>query len=586
MMKFALSFALTICASMALSGAARASDASRPPDTASESRPAPALQRPLVVLYASPASMHLLQRGAMDLRARVNLWRDLLRERGDNYRILTQPEQWRSVAPGAAIVLVSAYAMSQAEQQLLQDRLAAGDSLLATGYPASRDESDKPVVSSFVSSVFGPLAPTAERAPTGEFMVVVGDTPLTYPLNTGTRLWLGKDEAGARPALRRPGAGYLSDWSRQPGPSGLLSFASNDRTRRVLLGWPETAWDPRTKDWHTLAGAALDWVEGRPLAYLATWPAPYRAAMSFGVNATWRFENLPHVAQLFQAHAVRASFYLLASDAARQVPILSQLVQGGHDVGSLGDLWRPFVGETAELQAHRVEIGAQSLRKALGEGQAFSGLRTPEGATDANTESAVLRQGGDYLVDLGRIDSVVPVLAQAGQLTLLSDTLTLDTDNAAESARWGQSLIDQRERALALHGYAFVGLDAAAMTPDSALDATLNRFLTDSRSTAPELWLASAAQVSHWWKARQRIKLESHQEDADLVLKLDVATGPPIEFPVAISLVPPVGSVLAGITEPRPDSRLELRPDGTQSLVITGLSQGTRSVRLHLSAPR
>ena len=586
MMKLFARTLLVACATFGLCLLAWAADSGTAPQlgTSASDAAAASPHHPLVVLYASPASGQLLRLSALDQKARVNMWRDLLHERGDPYRIVTHPGQWDDIAPGAAIVLVSAYALSEQEKALLKKRLDGGDSLLATGNPASRDESNNPVDSKFVNTLFGPAVPPAAPAPAGEFIVVAGNTPLTYALPTGTRLWVGKDPQRQRAALMAPGAAYISDWSRHAAAGGVLAYASVGISRRVLLGWPETDWDARSKDWRTLASAALDYVEGHPIAYVETWPAPYQAAMSFGVNATWHLENLANLAKLFDEQQVKASFHLLAPDLAAHAATLRTMVQAGHDVASLGDVWRPFAGQPRGEQERRLKVAADGLHQALGRRDAFSGLRTPEAATDVNTQAAVASAGGHYLVDLGRIDSALPVLAEAGQLTLLPSTLTLDSSNAEAIQQWGQLLADERKRALQLHALSYVGLDDVNLGSDGNSRDTLRQFLAQTRQQS-SIWLASAAQVSQWWQLSQRIRLQTRQEGADLLLTLLVDTDHPIAFPVAIAIVPPPGRSRIRIAEPQAGMKLETQSDASTSLVIQGLPAGSQQIRLHFDPP-
>jgi len=544
-----------------------------------------AVSRPRFVLYASPSSRRLLQGEAVDLRARVNVWRDLLRARGASYRILTHPDQWKVIPPGVAIILPSAYALDEGERRLLSERLAAGDSLLATGVPGSLDGAGKFAGPGFAGELFGPVAQPSETARDAQFLIVVGDTPLTYRLPAGARLWIGKAGSGDRVTFRQAGGGYVSDWSRRPGEGGILPFPANQKGRRVLLGWNETVWGTKADDLHTLAGAAIDWVEGRPIAYLATWPWPYRAALTLGVDATWRFEHLPALAQLLQRHGAVASFHLLAADVAGQAALLARLSSSGHDVASLGDRWHRFAGLSEDDQSRRVAFSARSLDKTLGAGRGLAGLRPPEGATDAATEKAVIRHGGSYLVDVGRVESALPEWSMQGALVLLPNTLNLEGGGAApavQARRWNESLQGELARTLTLGGYAYIGVDAAALVPGGPLYATFAGFLSSARQK-PMLWLGKATAIARWWQERKRISLDGQVDGADLVLTLNVDPGLPIDFPLAVPIHPPPGRERISLTETLLEARLETTADGGQTLVLRGLKEGQYRLRLRFS---
>ena len=55
------------------------------------------------VIYVSPASRKFLQKEGPDLKARVNLWRDIIAARGAPYVIVTHPLQLAKTPPGVAI---------------------------------------------------------------------------------------------------------------------------------------------------------------------------------------------------------------------------------------------------------------------------------------------------------------------------------------------------------------------------------------------------------------------------------------------------------------------------------------------------
>ena len=550
--------------------------AAAPPD------PNPASARagqPLFVLYASPASRNLLQSTAADQRERISLWRDLLQARHQPYRIVTQPDQLAAIPAGAVIVAPSAYALDDNEQQLLQTRLAQGDSLLATGLPGSLDRAGKPVPPRLAQVLFGSMPKPSTPLPDAEFLLTVGDSPLTHSLPAGTRLWVGKDEA--RPALPQSGGAYLSDWSRQPGQQGMLAYAETGSSRRVLLGWPETAWDAEATEFRSLAELALDWVSGRPQAYLATWPWPYQGAATLGFDATWRFENLPPLARELDRGGAAASINLLAPDAVRQASMLKKLVLTGHDVASLGDRWRPFAGQSAAEQAERVKLANGAFNKVLSPLTA-AGLRTPEGTTDVETEQAVAGQGGPYLVDAGRVESALPVLSQDKRLVLLPNTLALDSgDGAATPQRWLDSIEAELTRVTAMGGYAYLSMDAAALTPGTPLYAAFARFAAQAKTQHPALWFGSAMQISRWWQEKERLSIDARPDGDDLLVDLKVAGEAPLAYPAAILISPPPGKHEARVEEPVAGVNLARRADGEPTLVVNGLAAGEYRLRLH-----
>lgn len=527
------------------------------------------------VLYASPTSRKLFERDALDLKARVNRWRDLVRARGASFAIATHPAQLAELPPAAALIVPSAVALNDEERRVIAQRVDSGEGLLATWMPGTLDAKGAPAAGGFIEQVFKVAtrpAPSDDRG----FLVTVGDTPLTYALPAGTRLWVGRDKRYNTPLLATPGAGYLADWSRAAGETGLLTFGTVERSRRVLLGWPETAWEGQPAEFTRLANLALDWVEGRPIAYARSWPFPYRGAMTIGVDALWRFENVPRIAELLSRHNVHASFHFLPADAGTNAALIRDLVRSTHSVGGFGDAARPFAGQPEAEQRARVERMVAGFRSSLGPDFVVSGLRAPQGATDAATEKAA--GDLDYIVDAGRIDSATPVLSDNRRVVMLSASTNFDTRSSADAIRSG--LAAAKMRAQLLGGYAFVGVDGAGFTRDSPLESELDRFVEAASRDAKPLWAASAADVAHWWRERERLKVASAWDAKDSVLTLDVTIGERLDHPVAIALVPPPSKKTVRLEDALPGVQVRADADGASVVVLTGLAPGEQRLRL------
>jgi hypothetical protein len=544
--------------------------AAQAPQTGASAKP--------IVIYVSPASRKFLEKEGPDLKARANIWRDLIAARGAPYVIVTHPLQLAQVPPAAAIVLPSAAVLSDDDRKAILQRVEAGEGLLATWMPGTLDPAGKAIPPTFIEQAF---RVSAKPANPGEkfFLITAGDTPLTYTLPAGTRLWAGKDRKFPTPYLEIPGAGYLSEWSRAPDKTGLIAFTTIGASRRALLGYPEVAWDLKSADYVKLANLALDWVEGKPVTYVRSWPWPYRGALTLGVDALWRFENVPRLAGALSQAGVKGSFHFLSTDAQANAAAINDLVKSGHSVGGFGDSTQPFAGEPPAEQRARIERMVRAFRAVLDPGTNVAGLRAPQGATDEATEKAAA--GLDYLVDLGRVDSLMPTLAPGGKPVMLSNTanfdanVTLDTVNA--------ELDNAANRSQLLSGYAFIGVDVAGYQPDSPLEAGVRRYLEASRTKS--VWTASADDVAHWWKAREGLKVTRQWDSAATSLTLDVAAAEAVPFPAAITLVPPPGTRDIEIDAPPSAGAVQRQqaPDGSLAIVLNALPAGSHRLQVRFA---
>jgi peptidoglycan/xylan/chitin deacetylase (PgdA/CDA1 family) len=538
--------------------------------------PGAAAAKPFVI-YVSPASRKFLQKEGPDLKGRVNLWRDIIAARGAPYVIVTHPLQLAKTPPGVALVLPSAVVLTEEEQRLISQRVDAGEGFLATWMPGTLDESGKAISASFVERSF---RVTAKPVDPGEkfFLITTGDTPLTYSLPAGTRLWAGKDRKFPTPYLEIPGAGYLADWSRAQDKTGLVAFTTMGASRRALLGYPEVAWDAKAADYVKLANLALDWVEGKPVTFLRSWPWPWRGAVTLGVDALWRFENVPRLADAMSKAGVKGSFHFLSPDVAANAANIRGLVSAGHSVGGFGDSTQPFAGQSPGEQRARVERMVGAFRSALDPGTNVGGLRAPEGATDEGTEKAAASL--DYLVDLGRVDSLMPAVAPGGKLVLLSNAANFDQNTTLENVN--SELDSAARRAQVLGGYAYVGVDVAGYQPDSPLEAGVRRYLEAAKSMP--VWNASADDVARWWKAREGVKVASAWDAASSTLTLDVVAAEAVPFPAAISIVPPPGMKNIQIDAPPSAGTVQRQDvDGAIALVLSALPAGSHRLQVRFS---
>jgi len=522
------------------------------------------------VIYASPTSRKLLQGEAPDLKARANHWRDLLAARGSSYTIVTHPRQLAAVPIGIALILPSAVALDDEEKRLITERMEAGEGLLATGMPGTLDVTGTPVSPAFLEKTFQVSAKATPRGDRG-FLITVGDTPLTYTLAPGTRVWVGKEKF-ATPLLSESGAGYLSDWSRSTGETGLVAFATVGKSRRALMGWTEAAWDGQAADFRKLAEAALDWVEGKPSAWLRTWPWPYRGAVTIGIDSLWKFENAPRAASRLAERGVHGSFHFVSDQVEPNAAIIRDLAKGGQAVGGFGDSTQPFGGKSEREQKVRVERMVDEFHRVLGADFPVAGLRAPQGVTDEGTEKAAASL--DYIVDIGRVDSLVPSLSENGHLVLLAASANFAATNTAEMI---SSALDVAMRKAFVGGYAFVGFDLAGLAQDSPMETALAQSLEGSKALGA-LWMGSATEVAQWWRERSAIKVTSTWKPADSILDLDVTVAQPLQFGASIQLSPPQG-LLPRLEDPPAGVQLQ-NAGGATALVLTGLPAGTHRLRV------
>jgi hypothetical protein len=334
---------------------------------------------------------------------------------------------------------------------------------------------------------------------------------------------------------------------------------------------------PKSAEHAAIAAAAVDWIAGKPVVYARTWPAPHKGALTVGVDALWRFENVLHVAEAAAKHGIHASFHFLPGDARANETLIRTLTRYGQSVGGFGDTVQPFAGQPEAEQRARVERMVQGFRDALGADFPVKGLRAPQGATDAATEKAAAIL--DYLVDAGRIDSAVPVASAESRVVLLSASANLDGTSTPEAIAAAFDAAKARTRLIG--GYAFLGVDAAALMQDSALDTALASFIESSAAgAAGSPWAASADEVAEWWRARSQVKVASAWTPGEDAMAVDVSSTEALRYPLAIAVVPPAGFRSVSLVD-ADGASLQPDADGNPSIVLSAPA-GTKRLRLRL----
>lgn len=536
-------------------------------------------EAPRYLLYASQTSLARMLEDSRDLRARVEHWRELLRKRGARYQIVNHPGQLRGMPPGQILLLESAISLTQTEREMIRARLAAGDSLLATGQIGQFDGvTDTDLGSDFAASLFGPM--TESEPYEDSFLISVGDSPLTPVLRAGSRIWLGKVDLPF--TLKNEADGFLSDWSRQRRGGGLLAQFDDPVGRRLLLLLPQDLWeqDPAITD---LVQRSLDWVEGKPDAYLLGWPWPHIGGITLGVDATWRFENLTTVGQLFSDHGISASFNLLAGDLADHVDQLRSLADRGQEIALLGDQWERFAGQPIDQQRDRLDTSLEHFHQALGDSMPLAGLRPPEGASDNATEQVLVEAKAAYLVDVGRVVDVLPQPARDGKLLLLANSLALDLPPEGSPARpgdWRDPLQAEIARVAGLHGYAYISLNLAALNPDSLALTELTQLVSELSRPDSRIWLASAREVADWSLEQQRIQLKTRETADGLEISLRITDGEALGFPAAIRILPPRDQRAVQLVQAPDAVVLEAGKDASEILLLQGLTAGNHLIQL------
>jgi peptidoglycan-N-acetylglucosamine deacetylase len=422
--------------------------------------------------------------------------------------------------------------LDAAQAQLLDDWVAIGGNLLATGRSAQGLE-----------AALG-LDSVVEMAPQGAREMRFFQS---HPVTTGS-WWdgviTGPDmPADERPSLIRhwyftdnwpafaaiPGQAILlarwnapsDDWDDATGAPALVSH-HHEQGRTVYSGaLPGTYadWDwPRA--WRTLIVSAIEWLSWQePLVSLGFWPDGHRGAFSWtGDTEMPAMETaVPALLDLFAGHGLErfGTFYMVgqAGGAAGTVgaveyPHVAQaIVAAGSELGGHGDIHDEFLGQPYAEQHQRLE-NMQGILDPFVSPEAISGFRAPYLSQDATTWQALADLGFGH--DAGDADvwSQTSLPHPSGDILQLPPTMPMDwhllevhdLPAATAQAIW----LDKFDYVMSRRGlFSWLHHPWVIEPHLDIVDQVLAQVIDRG-----DVWLARQNDIAAWWLQRDLIEVE------------------------------------------------------------------------------
>ena len=547
----ATAFASAAAASTApkSTGTAKLTPAPKPVLTSTD-KPTPFISQALV--YSSPSTRAFLQQGGMDASASVAVWEGFLKKYRLAYRVINSPDQIES-APSGALILPSSVALSARERKAIVDFRGRGGSVLATYLCGVRDERGAWLGFDFMEqaldvSVLGTTEPDKVDA----FMMVYGDNPVAHNLPAGQRVWLERVNNWFPLRIQAKNLGAdLMEWSRaftQGKPTGAVAFdersLGDKRTSRVAAyAYPERSWqsaDPAQLE--ALAHSTVNWLMRRPTAYVAAWPAPYKSAAVFSIDAGDPMTAVDAVlAKKLKDAGIPSTFFVLGEGMRKGVPHLKATQALGHEMAYMGDKFELFRGQPLERQSARL---AAMFAEAKAVGLDFgppTGMHAPVATIDRITARLLHEQGFQYYIASMEVsDARLPLIPPkqpestgTGPLPVVLPRTQRGPEDATEEGDIDeglQSYYDELTLAQKMGGLSFIRQpNGGLLTPENMDDVVENL-----KSRSAEMWLARGIDVANWWRERVRVKASLAGPRVNPVLAVDVEGSTALSKPVAV----------------------------------------------------
>ena len=550
---------------------------------------------PEVVLYASPTTNAFFSSGGFDAKLNTQVWEVFLRKYNIPFRVVASVDQLEKALPGI-LLMPSSVALTSRERLAVAGFRDKGGSVLASWLSGVRDENAAWKGFGFMEGTLNAKVVGDTQADKDDnFMIVHGDSPISHSLLAGLRVWLERVE-GFYPLRLEGGhaAANIMDWSRtfvSGKSSGVIVFderkqPSGLNSRSVVLGYSERLWrsaDPKLME--AIAHNALSWLLRQPAAYLSAWPQPYTSAFVMGVetidtvvDADMRF------AKMLEEAGGRATYYVLGDTASKSADLLKKLQARGHEIAYFGDRFEGFRDQPAGTQIKRLESMRQSIKDAGVTLGVDAGFSAPMESYDKTTERLVNESAFGHFVAFKNVTDARLPFIEGGtaateqttrSLVVLPRTQTgpeewMEEGDPDEGLR---TFLDEFALAEAMSGLSFVRVPNQSLMTSDQLEVLFKYLKTRSN----RMWLATAGQVSQWWRDRQFVSaaLEAGPDAPVLVVK--ITTGKSLSRPLSVWVnVPESGSSLrladngAGIKPPQTAAVDTWRA----SIILDGLPPG------------
>ena len=460
--------------------------------------------------------------GSALLDSLTEAWVRALREIGASARVVdtTSLPSLRGVD---VIVVPSTPCVSAATFEAIAGAERAGRGVVLTRHTGLRDGRCTSMGAGLLVQLTGAARLDTLEERDDAYVTFPTGSPLATELPPGARLEV---RAGNHVALRRAGRdGYWSDYELNPSPaSGVplldaaVVHAERDAARTVYWGFELT--DVVDRPWsrslaRLLLRNSIAWAARRPLADVEPWPAGRRAAAVIAQDVEDEFANARGALDTLRAAGVRGTYYLV-TDLAHEHRRLVEALAGHGEIGTHSENHRLLGGLDADLQATRLERTQDALRKLTG--RRGAGLRPPEEQFDATTLRAWRAAGGSYVFasNDGRAASPELLLDASEPIVLLGrvgydDFAVLRRAGVTDPDSQAALYLREYERMRAIGGLYMFSYHSNMMARPQHIGALgpVARSIAGDTDT----WLATAAEVAEWWRARAALRITVDYED-------------------------------------------------------------------------
>ena len=520
-----------------------------------------------VLLYASPNTKTYLSGIGGNYEILLSPWRGYFSNRKHSYVETTDIALVRKLKEGVVILPSSLSLNDEERAEILAFRLRGG-AILTTWATGTRTSDGKWEGWQFLErlgvKMVGEISTNAESL----HLVMNGESPVSHTHPAGQRIGISKTTEALLRFKGEMVAGRFMNWERihdelrRDEGAILFSEATASIGRVVSFAFAETVWESRPLAAYEFIDNAIRWLQREPAVVVAAWPNGKRVAQVIEMDTEDGFANAIPFSRMMKSLDYPATFYLLTSVAKLFPDVVTQLANG-FEIGYHGDTHDSFKGQSAQQQEQRILAMQADLRSILPDIMPVTGFRAPTEGYDTTTEQVLQKHGIRHHVgDPSRTEGRIPIFAKLEGVGKEDTVIVLPRTQRDDINLYRESLTsEQMSRALindfdlaVEHGaLGLLSIHSQNFKPDSSLTKAMPGFLVHLKQHAGRVWVASASDVTSWWRNRDRFKLSSKNIGRRLEFNITVTGDKPISGASLVIMLPQKG-VTATVQSTKTDS--------------------------------
>ncbi|MEZ5351599.1 MAG: hypothetical protein R2762_03115 [Bryobacteraceae bacterium] len=298
-----------------------------------------------------------------------------------------------------------------------------------------------------------------------------------------------------------------------PGDSAMGVHSTYGEGRVVWMGFNErlaAARDQKPLD--HLAVSAIRWAGREPLIAAAPWPDKMEAGVVVTANAGSNRESADAVAGMLRSAGVPGTLFVETAG----LPSDSQ----GVEIAAAGDPDAPVADQSVFVQMQTLQKARQAVEQAVG--APVLGFKPAHDLWNLDTVVALRSSGYRYFLDRGQSRRASPELIEFPPATWFGKRVEVArlgagwSDDFEVIARyqgptpWTEDLANGflEEFALARYLSGAYTLSVRSLLLGAPGNVHLARRAVDEMKKTP-VWFGSAAQLTQWWSAREKVRVET-----------------------------------------------------------------------------